>query len=276
MSEKVVVEAHNAPELLTQIGRAAEQADLGAHRSAHPAGRSEHQKNLRFLGIATPVLAVVTGLGVLMDGNWWFLTGLVTVGFALGLVGNLITGRKYFDKDRGIRLDLYARGLIYAQASGLRVVRYDRTSVLQANANVRRVGEKKTIRTIYRYTLTDLNGSQFSMDGVLANPQDWGPAIQNGVVEAQVAPTWTALEAGQRVEFGTWWMTRSELGCSAKPVPWSEIGNLTVHDGVVFVGVDKNILRQPRIPVSKIHNFALFYMVAERLCSIHGREAGVR
>lgn len=264
------------PQLLAQIERAAAQADLGAHRSAHAAVHPEHRKNMQFLGIATPVLVLATVIGIAVNGNWWFLTGIFAVGFALALVGNVIKSRPYYDKNRGVRLDLYARGLVYTQASGLRVVRYDRTSLLHATTDYHRVGEKRVVRTAYCYDLVDLDGSEFRMDGILANPQDWSRAIQDGVSEAQVPSTWAALEAGSRVEFGDVWMTRTELGYRGKSTPWSWIQRVSVQKGVVVVDVTGGGSTPPTVAVSRIRNFGVFFTLAERLCTMSGHESPTR
>ncbi|WP_036507158.1 MULTISPECIES: DUF6585 family protein [Nocardia] len=259
--------AHEDPQLLGRIAQAASAADLGAHKSAHPALHPVHRKNIRWLAIATPVLALVTLVGVLVNGNWWFLTGLLALGFGLGLVGNVVTARPFYGKDRGVRLDLYTNGLVYAHGGGLHVVRYDRTSVTASITHHRRNG-----LTAYRYHLIDLTGTQFLMLGNLANPQSWGPVIQDAVVDAQLAPTWAALEAGQRVQFGDLWMTGAELGRLDKAIAWERIERVDIDNGAIAVTLAGKIWPGFTGAVGDIPNFRLFYTLAEHSIRLRGRD----
>lgn len=266
MVSEPIGRAHEDPQLLNRIGQAAAEANLGAHRSAHPALHPVHRKNIRTLAVATPVLGLVTLVGVLVNGNWWFLTALLAVVCFLALIGNLITARPFYGKDRAIRLDLYAEGLVYAHGGGLHVVRYDRTSVTASITNYRRNG-----LTAYRYRLFDLAGTQFLMLGNLARPQEWGPAIQDAVVAAQLTPTWAALEAGQRVQFGDVWMTRDELGRLDKSIAWDRIERIDIDNGSIVVSLAGKLWPGFTAAVGDIPNFRLFHRLADHLIGLRNR-----
>ncbi|WP_405164013.1 hypothetical protein OG203_02500 [Nocardia sp. NBC_01499] len=253
--------------MLGQIAQAASQAELGQHRSVHLAGPSPHRNDLRNAILAVVVLVPVTLVGVVTKAPWAMFSAIGAAIFGLALLVVVLQSRPYLVADRCLRLDLYERGLVAVQRGGLRVVRYANTSVRQSITTFQRTG-----RTEYRYRITDIAGAQVELRGNLEHPQDWGPAIQSGVADAQTPMMWSTVQSGQRVEFGPFWMTLSEFGSARKSVPWNQIERIKIGDGSVVVAVVGQLLIMASAEVRDIPNFLIFRALAAHLCKMHGRE----
>jgi hypothetical protein len=256
---------------LAQIAQVSSQAGLGRHRSAHPAGPSPHRTSLRNGIVAVAVLVPLSIAGVVTGASWATFSAIGAAIFTLGLLAAALVSRPYLSADRCLRLDLYEHGLVAAQRGALRVVRYENTSVRQSITKFERTG-----RIEYRYRITDITGAQVELRGNLEHPQDWGPAIQSGVADAQIPLVWSTVQAGRKAEFGPFWMTFSELGSARKSVPWSQIERINIDDGSVVVDVVGRLLFMMHAEVRDIPNFPVFRTLAQHLCTMHGRENALR
>ncbi|WP_342760382.1 DUF6585 family protein [Nocardia arthritidis] len=257
--------------LLGQIAQAASQAGLGQHRSAHLAGPSPHRKSLRNASLGVAILVPVALVGVATRAPWAMFAAIGATIFGLALLIVALQSRPYLVADRCLRIDLYERGLVAVQRRGLRAVRYENTSVRQSITTFERTG-----RTEYRYRITDVTGVQLELRGNLEHPQDWGPAIQSGVADAQLPLMWSAVQAGQRVEFGPFWITLSEFGTARKSVAWNQIEEIKIYDGSVVVQVVGQLLILASAEVRDIPNLLVFRALADHLCKMHGRDDAVR
>ena len=95
-----------------------------------------------------------------------------------------------------------------------------------------------------------------------------GPAIQQGVTDAQLPGAWAAVTAGQRLQFGKFWVTADQIGAGNKAWTWSQIDNIRVHDGLVQLQSDNRWISLADSEVSSIENFFVFMALATRLSGV--------
>jgi hypothetical protein len=84
--------------------------------------------------------------------------------------------------------------------------------------------------------MTDVHGRPVPC-GRFRDAQRWWPAVQRGVTDAQLPLALAALANGERLAFGTLWMSRERLGSLRLSVPWPLIQRIEVRDGSVQLTV---------------------------------------
>ncbi|MFC4908741.1 DUF6585 family protein [Actinomadura gamaensis] len=243
-----------------QIGELAARTDLGAHRAAYPSIADAQARHANRVGIAAIVLLVLCLLS--LATGYPALVAILGVPFLMCLYA-YFRYSQMAGRNRDARLDLFERGLTTAFGGQFRAVRYDSTSVLQDIVRYTRYGQ--TTRITYAYTLTDVGGEQVTLRGGFANPEQWGPAIQQAVTDAQLPQAVARLQAGQRLEFGPLWLTPDEVGSGTKSVPWHQVDEVKVSNGLVSLRVTGKWLSLSTTSVSRIPNFFVFIAVANYL-----------
>jgi hypothetical protein len=96
-------------------------------------------------------------------------------------------------------------------------------------------------------------------------PQEWGLAIEQGILDAQLPTAQAELEAGGRLDFEYLWLTATEIGADDTAVPWSQVSELTVVGGWLSVRVRGQSRPLESLPLSLIPNYVVFRELAERL-----------
>ncbi|MVU81547.1 hypothetical protein GPX89_30440 [Nocardia sp. ET3-3] len=217
------------------------------------------------------IAAVLTPLAVIgyaAKTGWADFVAMGATVFAALFVLTGLGSLRYRGRNRAVRLDLFESGFVATRGEGLRVVRYANTAVRQ-----RIVHYVRTNETYYRYWVTDINGATLLLRENFVDPQQWGPAIQVGVTDVQWPDVWADLESGRRVEFGSLWLSNTEIGSDRYSEPWAEIKQIKIAPNRIRIDVEG----KPGLPgpaTETVPNVYLFRAVADRLCSIHGR-AGV-
>lgn len=267
---------------------AAAREGLGAHRAAYQSMAATQKRNLRGIGIAAAVLAVLTVLGAVSSAP---LLAAVTGLPLLMCLFSLAVGSRTADLNEGARLDLFERGLTVATPERTWAVRYTEATVLQHL--VRHTQHGQTLRTTYAYLLTDTNGKCVVLrDGVggrmdalalatmpkpelardFAGAPEWGPAIQQAVTDARLPEALARLRAGERVEFGPLWLTREEIGARKNSVPWTQVEEVQVKDGAFHVRVAGRWSSLAGTTVSSVPNFfVLQALAAHQLAAARGQ-----
>lgn len=247
------------------ITDAAARAGLGSHRRTYGPTRHDWLRIHRFGYVATVLLVLaLVGLFTHMP------TLAVLAGFLLipSVAGWVIVILRAIRLTRGVeRLDLYDAGLAAVFDGQLRVVRYDTTTVLQDI--VRHIRNGAHTHTTYAYTLTDVADEKFVLPGGFANPTEWGPAIQDAVTEVQLPRAYDELRAGRRLDFGTLWISATDIGAPTKSVPWSNVELITTDRGTVTILVGGKWLALTSTPVRDIPNFLIFHALADHLRRVY-------
>ncbi|MQY06207.1 DUF6585 family protein [Actinomadura macrotermitis] len=250
---------HDDGQSARRAADAAAREGLGLHRAAYPAKQAPPlNPSARIIGAVVLALGAVGVLALFLSGQSVPAVMLaVPVGvatFVYVMSWPRPTGYE------GARLDLFEHGLTCAMRGELHVVRYDRTSVLQDIVRHTQSGI-----TSYTYTLTDTGGRRFHLTGMFTAPDEWGPAIQQGVTTAQLPRAVAALRAGERLTFGDIWLTAREVGSGQKGVPWAQVQDVKIHDGVVRIKVAGRWRALTTALVRWTPNFFVFLTLAQRL-----------
>ncbi|PQM49371.1 hypothetical protein C1Y40_00393 [Mycobacterium talmoniae] len=244
------------PELLRQIGAAAQQAGLGEHRTRY---------------WWAPPLNNPRGMTLLVVGSLWVSpllsrpvqpVAVIGCSLVLAIVAGPIVGELLYGAiQRSRRLDLFEHGLTVARRGELRVVRYADTSVGQRLVEHRSRGS--LLWTSYRYTLTDTAGRQCTVTGRFERPAEWGQAIQQAVAQTQLPAAVAAISAGQRIDFGKFWISEQQLCLGGAVRSWSEILDLYIaKTSMRLVLKDRFVPRT--VTFRWTTNYGLFVALAER------------
>ncbi len=194
------------------------------------------------VGVLGATVAVVSGAGLLADLGWL---------------------RFASTRHRGIRLDLYEGGCVISEHGAIRAVRYDSTTVRRKIVHA--VQNPAAHQVAYRYTLVDTAGAQVVLDRHLERSQEWGVAIEQGILGAQLPKVQAQLDAGGRLEFEPLWLSASEIGTATESVPWSRISELAVVGGWLSVRVSGHAEPLESLPLCVIPNYVVFRTLAQRL-----------
>lgn len=252
-------------ERLPQIEDAAAQAGLGEHRGRFGPATAESMAWLTAFtvgfGALTVLFLVVSLIAALLPGALFMLFALVTA------------RRSASNRDaRDAGLDLFGRGLILASAERLQVVRYAETKVLQEIVHHSVNGRHN--HSTFKYTLEDTDGAHVTIQSTtgritagMPSPDQWGPAIQRAVTDAQLPPARAAVAAGKRIEFGKFWVTRDDVGSGSRIWPWTQVSEIRVHNGLVQLKSANRWASVTDSEVSRIPNCLVFIALAEQLAS---------
>ncbi|MGW4842795.1 DUF6585 family protein [Nocardia brasiliensis] len=255
--------AYNDAEVRAAIGLVAAQADLGPHRATYVAAeRNRRRSMIAGVGLLSAVLVVLLGIAsgtaiVVIVGS----TGTLLIGAVL--LSDLLLRGYLHSRNGRVRMDLYEHGLVALVRGAPRVVRYDST-VLRRSI-VEHASNPAPHQISHRYTVTDTLGDSIVLRHTLADPDEWGPAIDAFVTAAQLPEATRRLAAGARLDFEHFWMTRTELGAGGRSAPWSEIAGVAVRKGWVSVHIVGQARVLESLPVSLVPNFTIFWRLAERM-----------
>ncbi|MEU1205121.1 DUF6585 family protein [Nocardia sp. NPDC005825] len=269
--------AYDDQGLLDRIGKAAREADLGAHRQVYARMLPTVRPSILLCGVLAVVLAVATvmltvELFTRTDGDQLSdIGGLVCFGPFLLAFGYAFISHMYMSlfgpaTFRAVRLDLYERGLVSADADRLRVLRYDTTEIRQSLVREMLYGVFET-RTTHDYEVLDIAGEKFSLkDFSQGGPPDairWGAAIQDAVQTAQLPIAAEKLRRGDHVSFDRLWLTARGLGDEDKTIPWPDVRHIEIRDGRLRVHKTRRLFTA--CPVREIPNLHLFLTLARDL-----------
>lgn len=162
------------------------------------------------------------------------------------------------------RLDLYENGatVVYGdEPQVVRVVLYASTQVWQKITQVQQSGGGVTTSHVYR--LTDVHGFEVELTEAISHPEEWGPALVQGVASRQAPRALASLRKGKRVDFGEWWLSATEFGTVKKTVPLRDLHAFRVFQGSVTIeaGADIRITKG----VDAIPNFLVFHYLLRKL-----------
>ncbi len=255
--------AYDDAEVRDAIGRVAAQADLGSHRATYVAAEWDRRRSrLAGVGLLSAVLVVLLGIAsgtaivVIVASTGTLLFGAL-------LLGDLLLRGYLHSRNRRVRMDLYEHGLVAFVRGAPRVVRYD--STMLRRSIVEHASNPASNQISHRYTVTDTLGDSVVLRHTIADPDEWGPAIDAFVTAAQLPEATRTLGSGGRLDFEHFWMTRTEIGAGGRSIPWSEVAEVAVRQGWVSVHIVGQARVLASLPVSLVPNFTIFWQLAERM-----------
>ncbi|MFD9948315.1 DUF6585 family protein [Nonomuraea sp. NPDC059023] len=114
------------------------------------------------------------------------------------------------------------------------------------------------------YSLTDGGSAPVVIDG-FERPEQWGPAIHGAVLRAHLPQARAALQAGNTVAFGEIAATQQALLTPAGVVPWPEISEIGVENGVASIKVRQQWRPLTTTHVRDLPNFLVLFTLIEEL-----------
>lgn len=252
-------------DLPPDVRDAAAQAGLGGHRAGFGPATAE---SITWLVVFALGFGAFTVLMLIAGSLFALLPGAVTVLMIVVTAQRVRTN----SESRNASLDIFQRGLTVAGARTLQAVRFDQTSVLQEIVHHSTNG--RHTHTTHKYTLDDTDRAPVTLHATTGRitegfpePDQWGPAIQQAVSDAQFPAAWASIMAGDRLEFGKFWLTKSQIGAGKKAWPWSQVNEVRVHDGLLQLKSDGAWRSLTDSEVSRIPNCFVFIALAQRLAA---------
>ncbi|OIJ63610.1 DUF6585 family protein [Streptomyces mangrovisoli] len=207
-------------------------------------------------------------LGVLMICNLLFLTVVGLFIFVLpGLLfaWMLVQTPNFSRKSAARRLYFFEQGMIETDRKGQPAAfRWDSMMALQAITE--RYVNGIHVATKYQYTLHKGDGTVRKVTDFYAEPERWGPFIQQEIATAQLPGMLQMLEAGRTFTFGDMSLDRGGVTAAKRgAMTWSEIEDVRVNNGVVALRKSGKWLSWSSKRVKDIPNFLLFLALVDHL-----------
>jgi hypothetical protein len=153
-----------------------------------------------------------------------------------------------------------------------------RTGIQQANwADVTAVWQRVTRHytngvytgTTHVYTVQTTTGQKIVLDDRLGKGvEELGNAVQRGASNALFPRYWTAIQNGQRVDFGALALDNQKLYAGKKELPWNEIKAVKINKGQISIKKDKGWFNWASVSVPQVPNFIIFYDLIGRFTKI--------
>ncbi|POX56292.1 hypothetical protein C3489_06115 [Streptomyces sp. Ru71] len=162
------------------------------------------------------------------------------------------------------RLHLFEHGLAEVGRNGeVSVFRWDSMTVLQEITE--RYANGVYVGTTYVYTLYREDGTTLKVTGFYAQPERWGPAIQQEITRAQLPGLLAGLERGGTLAYGELSVNLGGVATPKGSLTWPEVDSAELSQGVLVLRRAGKKLPWARIPVKKIPNLCLFLALVDRL-----------
>jgi hypothetical protein len=223
--------------------------------------------------LATPVLLLVTafvayqtynesGLYKVLDNAIVPLIGAL-IAFVIGAAVVISAWRNW-----RLAAALFDNGVAYQSRTGVQQVNWaDVTAVWQRVT--RHYTNGVYTGTTHVYTLQTNTGQKIVLDDRLGKGiEELGKAVQRGASNTLFPKYYSAVQNGQRVDFGPLAMDNQKLYAGKKELPWGEIKAVKISKGQISIQKDKGWFSWASVTVPQIPNFLIFYELVGRFTKI--------
>ncbi|MFF7213159.1 DUF6585 family protein [Streptomyces sp. NPDC008238] len=229
--------------------------DVAAAASAEGLGRHRLTilpKRHGFLMTCNFVFMILVGLACFVLPGLWFLH-------------HALRTPNFSRKAAARRLHFYEFGLVEIDHAGVPAAfRWDSMTVLQEITESYVNGIH--VATGYRYTLHKGDGTVRKILNFYAEPERWGPFIQQEVAGFQLPGMLRMLAEGGTLTFGDIAVNRTGVATPRRgAVTWQEIEGVRVSDGVLVLKKAGKSLSWSSKKVKDIPNFPLFLSLVDEL-----------
>ena len=245
-------------------------ADLGSLRSV--IGKdSATATNVGCLVVGLVVGVVLAGIGLAMigSGSGWAIGFLVAGGLVVLLTLVLILGSW---NDLPHRVWRYEHGLAYRGPKGqLHIARWTDVRVLRDITREYRNG--RYVRTTFHYTLRHKNGNEVGLSDANFRPGELcvlGEEIEREITAVRLPRALTALQEGQRLEFGNLAVDINGISDGRDHLPWREVESIDTKDGKIRVKRADRWLNWSSTRVRSIPDVFVLLALAEALRAVNG------
>ncbi|UGQ15116.1 hypothetical protein LO772_17030 [Yinghuangia sp. ASG 101] len=155
------------------------------------------------------------------------------------------------------RLHLFAHGIVVSGAEEMILsFRYDAMTLFQEVVSQSVNGVQTG--TFHTYTVLRPDGTKLKLPDCV-NPEQWGPEIQQGLVNAQFPVAQNAIAQGDRLQFGKLTLDHNGVTTPKGTASWREIQRVDIDKGVLVLAKSGHGTNWFRIQVRKIPNFFIAY-----------------
>lgn len=154
------------------------------------------------------------------------------------------------------RLHLFEHGIVVSDSDETSLsFRYDSMTLFQKVISQSVNGMQTGV--FHTYSLLQPGGAKLTLPNCV-NPEQWGPEIQQGLVNAQFPIAHDAIVRGERLQFGKLALDRNGVTTTKGTASWFEIQRVQIEQGILVLS--KNGGRTWfRLQVHKIPNFYVAY-----------------
>ncbi|RAY11376.1 hypothetical protein DPM19_30595 [Actinomadura craniellae] len=177
------------------------------------------------------VLLVLSSILYLVDGWYWLGgTGVVlAIGYLAGTGWILRAGGL---RGRGRAFHLFEHGFVHTAGKSAEVCPWNALLSVTVSG-VRRSAAHR--RTDWRFTVARADGHRVSFGRELPGAREFGEIVTGEVTRRTVPRLLAAVEGGERVTVGPFAVDRDGVEKEGERVPWSEVGEVGIDNGMVFV-----------------------------------------
>lgn len=168
----------------------------------------------------------------------------------------------------GLAAALFENGVAYQSRTGLQQSNWaDVTAVWQRVT--RHYTNGVYTGTTHVYTLQTNTGQKIVFDDRLGKGvEELGKAVQRGARNALFPRYFTAVQNGQRVDFGPLALDNQKLYAGKKELPWGEIKAVKISKGQISIQKEKGWFNWASVTVPQVPNFFIFYDLVGRFTKI--------
>lgn len=164
-------------------------------------------------------------------GEWPELL-IAAVGLPLALIGVVVLIGRQRRRDLCVRI--FTDGFTRTLADQTDVVRWDEVAEIWQNVTQTYRGNVRTNTThIYKVRLTD--GRKFVFNGQVDKIAGLGSALQQQCAAGMLPRAREAYQAGERVDFGPFSVSRAGIAKGRVTLPWEQVENVELRQGVLHI-----------------------------------------
>lgn len=224
-----------------------------------------------FIGIVAAIAGIGWGLYEVYtfgSSRWDDAWPAILLGGGLGGLVFLLSAWSVFNTLRSWKLavGLYEQGIGVVGNSGVQQVRWDQVTETYQQVT-RHYTNGVYTGTTHRYTIV-VDGKKTVFDDKLKGIEDLGNAIQNGVSNVLFPRYATAINNGQRVNFGPLGLDREHLYSGNKSLLWSEIKGVKLDRGNISIKKEGGWFSWASVTVPQVPNFFVFYALLRNFTKI--------
>ena len=164
----------------------------------------------------------------------------------------------------GTRVQLFEGGFSATQLGKTTTAAWgDVASINQAITRIRYYGIP--VWTSYSYRLALTNGQKLRLTETIGKVSKMGEAMQTQITHTLTPRALEALRTGATLPFGKLSVNPMGISNGAETLPWHEISNVNVQNGVIIVGKVGKRLRWTSASVAKTPNAYVFLSLVDMM-----------
>ncbi|MER5730601.1 DUF6585 family protein [Streptomyces sp. NPDC002138] len=214
-------------------------------------------------------IAALVGGGVLLwvEVSWTIAMYPLWIGL---LAAGVVARSPFFRRGlAGKRLYLYEHGLVVnTTGRALFAVRWERAVLYQETVQevIAYKGRQTPVGRSHASVLVAPGGRKARITDFYAGAQTWAPLIAEAVARAQTEKVWKLVRDGGTVGFGPFAVSAAAVThTSHGALPWSEVGEVAVRGGAVYVWRAGQSKAWGHCQAPKVPNLLVFLTIVDAI-----------